>query len=203
MSAGVIFAISSFGAPCAAACSSALVSRNAMKSAARTPPSSVRARSTSPFALRRFFFTSREATSATSATGLKVAAFYTRAWQARRRFALDGGPAMTTNLVNRARIARRVASPTRKREPRQARKGATVARKGVAGPFPFVVLSFYRLASVGGFVCRAGPEACDGCDRTVGGVSECAGKAHCAQSRRFRGSCRSNAAPRICPRFAR
>ena len=32
----------------------------------------------------------------------------------------------------------RVALPTRKREPRQARKGATVAWKRVAGPYPYL-----------------------------------------------------------------
>ena len=35
--------------------------------------------------------------------------------------------------------ASNMALPTRKREPRQAREGATVARKGVAGPFPLRV----------------------------------------------------------------
>lgn len=34
-----------------------------------------------------------------------------------------------------------VALSTRKREPRQAREGATVARKGVTGPFLFVALA--------------------------------------------------------------
>src|SRR5690349_9600752 len=43
----------------------------------------------------------------------------------------------------------RMALPTRKREPRQARKGATVTWKGVAGPFAFCRGRFSRLALAG------------------------------------------------------